>query len=174
MRSMAWVPCDEPRHLSDQECQDVLKLFLEETGEQYVESSVRHLPIPAWGGNMKLVDLSLNQPPIEGVLWATPFMDDIVRVAAFVVHRRHQSKGFGSQAWSQFTQHATEAGFVRVQLEVKAANTRAQSFYVQRGLTVQDSLIGYYASGPGYMMRGPLAGNHGKDHDAQGEGEHRV
>lgn len=174
MRSMAWVPCDEPRHLSDQECQDVLKLFLEETGEQYVESSVRHLPIPAWGGNMKLVDLSLNQPPIEGVLWATPFMDDIVRVAAFVVHRRHQSKGFGSQAWSQFTQHATEAGFVRVQLEVKAANTRAQSFYVQRGLTVQDSLIGYYASGPGYMMRGPLVGNHGKDHDAQGEGEHRV
>jgi len=171
---MAWVPCDEPRHLSDQECQDVLKLFLEETGEQYVESSVRHLPIPAWGGNMKLVDLSLNQPPIEGVLWATPFMDDIVRVAAFVVHRRHQSKGFGSQAWSQFTQHATEAGFVRVQLEVKAANTRAQSFYVQRGLTVQDSLIGYYASGPGYMMRGPLVGNHGKDHDAQGEGEHRV
>jgi len=171
---MAWVPCDEPRHLSEQECQDVLKLFLEETGEQYVESSVRHLPIPAWGGNMKLVDLSLNQPPIEGVLWATPFMDDIVRVAAFVVHRRHQSKGFGSQAWSQFTQHATEAGFVRVQLEVKAANTRAQSFYVQRGLTVQDSLIGYYASGPGYMMRGPLVGNHGKDHDAQGEGEHRV
>ena len=171
---MAWVPCDEPRFLSKQECQEVLALFLEETGERYVESSVRHLPIPAWGGNMKLVDLDLRQPPIEGVLWATPFMDDIVRVAAFVVHNRHQSKGYGAQAWSQFTQHATEAGFGQVQLEVKAANTRAQSFYIQRGLIVQESLIGYYASGPGYMMRGPLVGNHGKDHDTQGGGEHRV
>ena len=174
MPSMAWVPCEEPRHLSQQDCQDVLTLFLEETGEQYAETSVRQLPIPAWGGNMKLVDLDVEQPPIEGVFWATPFMDDIVRVAAFVVHRRHQGKGYGTLAWSRFVRHAIEAGFDRVQLEVKAANTRAQSFYTQRGLAVHDSLIGYYASGPGYMMRGPLRIDHGKDHDAQRGGEHRV
>ncbi|MBL6734097.1 MAG: hypothetical protein ISP84_06100, partial [Candidatus Poseidonia sp.] len=43
-----------------------------------------------------------------------------------------------------------------VQLEVKAANLDAQRFYEARGLTVRATLEGYYQSGLGYMMRGPI------------------
>ena len=43
-----------------------------------------------------------------------------------------------------------------VQLEVKADNTNAQRFYTRRGMTVRQELHGYYQSGLGFMMRGPL------------------
>ena len=53
-------------------------------------------------------------------------------------------------------QIASESGYHEVQLEVKANNTGAQRFYKLRGLTVRQELVGYYQSGLGYMMRGPL------------------
>ena len=104
------------------------------------------------------VDLEEQEPrTIQGVFYGTPFMDDIVRVAAFVVGRQHQRQGWGHQAWKRFSTEAWRKGYRRVQLEVKATNGDAQRFYQQRGLEIQQELSGYYQSGLGYMMRGPLA-----------------
>ena len=137
-------------------CRQVLALFLNETGERYSEASVRHLPIPNWKGNLILSDTSQSEPEIIGVLWATPFKDDIVRIAAFVIDSRYQGDGLGSLAWNQFVEAALEVGYKRVQLEVKARNIDAQRFYQRRGMLVQKHLEGYYQSGLGYMMQGPL------------------
>ena len=49
-----------------------------------------------------------------------------------------------------------QKGSGALQLEVKAENTGAQRFYERRGLSVEQELKGYYQSGLGYMMRGPL------------------
>ena len=99
----------------------VIQLFKHETGERYAETSVRHLPIPVWDGNLVLVDLDDQEPrAIHGVLYGTPFMDDIVRVAAFVVASEHQGQGWGDEAWKRFNDEAWKKGFRRVQTEVKA------------------------------------------------------
>ena len=39
-------------------------------------------------------------------------------------------------------------------------NLDAQRFYQRRGLSIQQELVGYYQSGLGYMMRGPLESPH--------------
>ena len=157
MAHLQWVKGTEPLKLTPQHCQQVLALFLNETGEVYSPASVRHLPIPSWGGNLILVDLEEAEPrTIRGVLWATPFKDDIVRIAAFVIAAEHQNNGFGGQAWRFFSQAAIEGGYRHVQLEVKADNTAAQRFYQRRSLEIKVPLEGYYQSGLGYMMRGPL------------------
>lgn len=152
-----WTQGIEPQHMTSVACRQVLTLFLNETGEQYSDASVRYLPIPNWEGNLILKDETQSgESPIIGLLWATPFMDDIVRVAAFVIHSEFQGNGLGSEAWNQFVDASLKAGYKRVQLEVKASNKRAQRFYQRRGMTVQKKLEGYYQSGLGYMMRGPL------------------
>ena len=158
MPRMAWIPGQRPLDFPEAAVQDVIRLFQQETGEVYAEASVRHLPIPVWDANLLLVDLDEALPyTVQGVLWATPFKDDIVRVAAFVLLAEHQGKALGSQAWDRFVDEAWAKGFRHVQLEVKAENVDAQRFYIRRGLTVQRELEGYYKSGLGYMMRGPLS-----------------
>ena len=154
---LEWVPCDSPKDLAPNQIAQIMQLFLNETGERYAEASVRHLPIPTWGGNLMLIDTQAPAPqPILGVLWATPFKEIIVRVAAFVIAAPHQGQALGSQAWSMFTRAAWAHGYRHVQLEVKAENERAQSFYQRRGMEIKQPLTGYYQSGLGYMMRGPL------------------
>ncbi len=157
MPDMAWIPGRRPLDIPESSVKDVIQLFKEETGELYAEASVRHLPIPVWDANLLLVDLQ-QEPPrtVKGVMWATPFKDDIVRIAAFVIDAQHQGQGMGSQAWVRFASEAWSKGYRRVQLEVKADNIGAQRFYARRGLAVQRELHGYYKSGLGYMMRGPL------------------
>ena len=157
MPRLEWVPGPEPKRLTEDGATQIIELFLAETGEIYSDVSIRPLPIPAWDANLILIDLDQPSPqPIQGVLWATPFKDTIVRVAAFVICETHQSKGLGNIAWERFRQIASESGYHEVQLEVKANNTGAQRFYKLRGLTVRQELVGYYQSGLGYMMRGPL------------------
>jgi ribosomal protein S18 acetylase RimI-like enzyme len=39
---------------------------------------------------------------------------------------------------------------------VKAENIRAQKFYTSRNLAVVRHLSNYYASGLGYLMKGPI------------------
>ena len=101
-------------------------------------------------------DTSNGGAPVQGVFWATPFKDDIVRVAAFVLDAEVQRMGWGGQAWDIFVHAAWNLGYRRVQLEVKAENIDAQRFYEARGLTIQQELKGYYQSGLGYMMQGAL------------------
>ena len=154
---MAWIPGDRPLDFTETAVQDVIQLFKNETGEIYAEASVRHLPIPVWDANLLLVDMDEAAPrAVHGVIWATPFKDNIVRVAAFVIRGEHQGQKMGSRAWDRFTAEAWAKGFRYVQLEVKADNIDAQRFYTRRGLTVRQELHGYYKSGLGYMMRGPL------------------
>ena len=130
MPRMAWIPGDRPLDFTEAAVQDVIRLFKNETGEIYAEPSVRHLPIPVWDANLLLVDLD-EAPPrvVQGVMWATPFKDDIVRVAAFVIGGQHQGQKMGSRAWDRFTGEAWAKGFRHVQLEVKADNVAAQRFY---------------------------------------------
>jgi ribosomal protein S18 acetylase RimI-like enzyme len=155
---LRWKEGATPLDLTGTAVKQVLDLFLRETGERYSEASVRHLPIPAWGGNLVLVDSTSASPErILGLLWATPFKDDIVRVAAFAIDTAAQNQGWGSRAWEMFARTAWAHGYRKVQLEVKAENNGAQRFYAARGLTVQTTLEGYYQSGLGYMMQGPLS-----------------
>lgn len=157
MSTMAWVPGPSPKSLASGQIRDVVELFLHETGEVYAEASVVSLPIPEWNGNLVYVDTEQAEPrTIHGVLWATPFKDGIVRVAAFVLRKDHQNHGHGGQAWHMFQRAAVDEGYTHVQLEVKANNTGAQRFYNQRGLQVEQTLEGYYQSGLGYMMKGSL------------------
>ena len=154
---VAWRTGPKPLNLSPLQVDEIIALFLRETGERYTEASVRHLPIPSWNGNLLLVDdTEQGGVSIQGVFWATPFKEDIVRVAAFVLDVEVQRKGLGGQAWDIFADAAWNLGYRRVQLEVKAENIDAQRFYEARGLTVQKELHGYYQSGLGYMMQGPL------------------
>jgi len=51
---------------------------------------------------------------------------------------------------------ALSAGKTTIQLEVKAENARAQKFYTMRNLKVVQHLSNYYASGLGYLMKGPI------------------
>ena len=157
MPTMAWVPGGSLLDYTASAVQNVIDLFLTETGERYAEASVRHLPIPVWDANLVLVDLD-QEPPrtIQGVFYGTPFKENIVRVAAFVIAAQHQGQNHGSEAWKRFNREVWKKGFRHVQLEVKARNTGAQRFYERRGLSVQQELKGYYQSGLGYMMRGPL------------------
>lgn len=164
MPTMAWVPGPRPLDYRTAAVNEVIQLFKEETGERYAEASVRHLPIPVWDGNLVLVDLDEREPrAIQGVFYGTPFMDDIVRVAAFVVSGEHQGQGLGDVAWKRFNDEAWRKGFRRVQLEVKASNKGAQRFYRQRSLHIEQELDGYYQSGLGYMMRGPLSSPHHRE-----------
>ena len=157
MPNMAWVQGGSLLQYSADAVQNVIDLFLNETGERYAEDSVRHLPIPVWDANLVLVDLEQESPrTIQGVFYGTPFKDNIVRVAAFVIAAQHQGQNLGSEAWNRFNKEVWSKGFRHVQLEVKANNTGAQRFYRRRGLNVQQELKGYYQSGLGYMMRGPL------------------
>ena len=158
MPTLAWVPGLRPLDYGPAAVDEVIQLLKDETGERYAEASVRHLPIPVWDGNLVLVDLDEREPrTIQGVFYGTPFMDDIARVAAFVVANEHQGQGWGNEAWNRFNNEAWRKGFRRVQLEVKASNEGAQRFYQRRGLHIEQELNGYYQSGLGYMMRGPLS-----------------
>ena len=157
MQTMAWVQGASLLGYAPGAVQNVIDLFLTETGERYAEASVRHLPIPVWDANLVLVDLDQEAPrTIHGVFYGTPFKEDIVRVAAFVISSKHQGQKHGSEAWKRFNREVWNKGFRHVQLEVKANNTGAQRFYHRRGLSIQQELEGYYQSGLGFMMRGPL------------------
>ena len=153
-----WMLGPEPKNLSSEWKNEVLELFLNENGEQYSSASVSNLNIPKWGGNLLLLEGTnyTNPKCLKGLFWSTPFKDDIVRVAAFSICSELQSKGLGSLAWNHFVDCALNAGYRKVQLEVKASNIRGQEFYRKRGLVIMNELKGYYSSGLGYMMRGDL------------------
>lgn len=158
MPDIQWILGVEPAKLPSQWRQRIQQLFLNETGEVYADVSIASLPIPAWDGNLLLVDMDIYPGPesLKGLLWALPFLEDGVRIAAFAIDESMQNFGWGSQAWHHLVNacHAHSKSFI--QLEVKATNTRAQDFYRVRGLGVKKHLKHYYKSGLGYMMNGPV------------------
>ena len=144
--------------MDEEECKAIRKLFLEQTNEKYAIQTIRTMPIPEWNGNIILAAKDEKKPQkyLRGLLWCSPFKDDIVRVVAFAIDQNLQGNGYGSKAWDIFVEAAKNAGFKFVQLEVRAKNTRAQNFYIQRGLEIIQPLEGYYANDLGYSMKGKL------------------
>tara|TARA_B100001093_G_scaffold12503_2_gene11601 strand:+ start:17237 stop:17728 length:492 start_codon:yes stop_codon:yes gene_type:complete len=158
MSNIQWVYGMEPQSMPDDWRQRIIELFLRETGEVYADVSLASLNIPKWEGNLLLIDNETypEAESLKGLLWSLPFLEDGVRVAAFVVEQQYQSHGHGSDAWDHLIEHAQSLGKKTIQLEVKADNTRAQDFYQKRGLAIVEKLEHYYQSGLGYMMRGDI------------------
>ena len=160
-----WRRALPPSQLSIEWIQAIQRLFLEGTGEEYFFGSVQALPVPEWDGNFMLFDSNqASHTTMRGVLWTTPFKDDIVRIVSFVLDQGARGKGWGSQVWNMLVDHLTPLGYHRVQLEVRASNERAISFYRERGLEIIQELHGYYRQGMGYMMRGKLQ-HHRRNND---------
>jgi ribosomal protein S18 acetylase RimI-like enzyme len=161
MTNIQWILGVEPANLPEDWRATVKELFLQETGEVYADVSIASLPIPAWDGNLLLVDMDLypDSSSFKGLMWALPFLQDGVRIAAFALQAEYQGFGWGSLAWNHLVGvcHANQKNFI--QLEVKASNNGAIKFYRTRGLEVRKHLENYYKSGLGYMMNGPVPSN---------------
>lgn len=150
-----------PSQLSIEWTSRVQKLFLEGTGEEYFIGTIQSLPVPDWNGNFMLFDSEDHNPnSMRGLLWTTPFKEDTVRIVSFVLDEGARGKGWGSQVWNLMVDQLHHAGYTSVQLEVRASNEGAISFYRKRGLEVVQELHGYYRQGLGYMMRGQLRHHH--------------
>ena len=97
---------------------------------------------------------------MRGLLWTTPFKEDTIRIVSFVLDVGARGKGWGSLVWNLMTDALLPKGFHNIQLEVRASNQRAISFYRKRGLEIIQELHGYYRQGMGYVMRGKLQHYH--------------
>ena len=148
-----WCLGLSPKSLDRPTIEVVKQLFLDQTGERYVEASVRSLPIPEWGGNLVLLD---ENNLLRGLLWANKFSEQRVRVVAFAIDSDFKGQGLGSQAWNLLLAAAREDGHTEVQLEVRGDNLHAIEFYRRRGMEIIDTLEGYYNAGVGYVMRGNI------------------
>ena len=93
---------------------------------------------------------------LKGIFWCKPFMSESVRIVAFVIDKKFQSKGFGGSAWSTMQKSMKEKGVKYVQLEVRCSNTKAQEFYRRRGMEIISRIDMYYKNEHGYMMKGEL------------------
>ena len=92
---------------------------------------------------------------ILGVLWATPFKETIVRVAAFVIAAPHQVK-----PWDRKLGACSPERHGRMDTDMCSWKSKPKtSGSILLSTTWhgdQQPLTGYYQSGLGYMMRGPL------------------
>lgn len=152
--NLQWTTGRRPSELSTQEKMQVIDLFEKQTGEQYTIHSLNSLNIPEWFGNLLLRDSVTNS--IKGVFWSHPVGQESVRIAAFVLSNETQNQGIGTNIWSHCVNLFSEHGYQSLRLEVRSDNERALSFYQHRGLNISETLTGYYAAGPGYLMTGRL------------------
>ena len=158
MSDIQWVFGLKPEQMTLEWRDRVRELFLQETNEIYKDSSIISLEIPEWNGNLMLIDRETYPAPIslKGILWCKPFLEDSVRVVAFVIIKELQSMGFGSKAWNLMTQKVKNNSKKYVQLEVKCSNKRAQEFYRTRGMEIISRIDMYYKNEHGFSMRGLL------------------
>lgn len=158
MTDIQWVYGLKPESMTSQWRQKIIDLFHNETQEVYHESSLLKLSIPEWDGNLMLIDRDTypDASSLKGILWCKPFMDDSVRVVAFVLDEEFQSLGHGSKAWKYMTTRLKNQGKNHIQLEVKCSNLEAQKFYRNRGMEIIRRIDLYYKTEHGYMMRGNL------------------
>jgi GNAT superfamily N-acetyltransferase len=153
--NLKWFSGAQPIDLSHDEKLQIINLFQEQTGEVYTIHSLNCLQIPSWEGNVLLKDELSNS--IEGVFWSHPIGQNTVRIAAFVLSERVQNQGIGTSIWEFCCSQFNQQGYEHLILEVRGDNLRAISFYERKGLTINETLIGYYSSGPGYSMKGSLS-----------------
>lgn len=152
-----WRHGPSPKQLSLEWTDSIRQLFLEGTGEEYFIGSIQSLPVPEWDGNFMLFDSEeSSHKSMRGLLWTAPFKEDTVRIVSFVLDAGARGKGWGSLVWNMLVERLLSHDYKQIQLEVRASNERAISFYRERGLEIIQELHGYYRQGLGYMMRGPL------------------
>lgn len=158
MTDIQWVYGLEPKAMTLRWRQKIIELFFAETQEVYEDTSLLRLSIPEWDGNLMLIDRDIypDVAALKGILWSKPFMEDSVRVVAFVLEKQFQSQGHGGKAWTFMTKQLKKQGINHVQLEVKCSNTDAQNFYRKRGMEIIRRIDLYYKTEHGYMMRGNL------------------
>ena len=120
MQSLRWILGATPESLSQEHRKSIRELFMKETGENYNDTVLESLKIPDWSGNMLLVesDDSNTELLIQGVFWSKPILETNIRIVAFVIDKKFQSKGFGGSAWSTMQKSMKEKGVKYVQLEV--------------------------------------------------------
>jgi len=158
MTDIQWVYGIKPESMTLEWRQRIIDLFLSETQEIYQDSSLINLAIPQWDGNLMLIDRDTYPETscLKGIMWSKPFMEDSVRVVAFVIDKSFQSKGHGGNAWKFMTKSLKNQGKKYIQLEVKCSNVNAQNFYRVRGMEIIRRIDSYYKTEHGYMMRGNL------------------
>jgi len=152
--NLEWTPGCRPSELSIEEKVQVIDLFEKQTGERYTIHSLNALVIPEWYGNLLLRDSFTNS--IKGVFWSHPVGYESVRIAAFVLANDTQNQGIGTSIWKHCVNLFSNHGYQTLRLEVRSDNERALSFYHHKGLVISETLTGYYAAGPGYLMTGSL------------------
>lgn len=158
MTDIQWVYGLKPESITVEWRNRIRQLFLSETNEIYADSSLLSLGIPEWDGNLMLIDRDKYPEPssLKGIFWCKPFMSESIRIVAFVIDKKFQSKGFGGSAWSTMQKSMKEKGVKYVQLEVRCSNTKAQEFYRRRGMEIISRIDMYYKNEHGYMMKGEL------------------
>lgn len=105
MGNIQWILGVEPATLPVEWRECVKALFLQETGEVYADVSIASLPIPAWEGNLLLVDMDLYPAPesFKGLMWALPFLEEGVRITAFALQINRGKAGVHTHGiiWSR-------------------------------------------------------------------------
>lgn len=87
------------------------------------------------GGRLAGVLLSMKRGPTTG------------RVLVMAVGEGYRDMGIGSHLLRAFNQQCVREGILRVVLEVRASNLRAQEFYRRYGFRPVEPLVSYYPDG---------------------------
>lgn len=75
---------------------------------------------------------------------AMKYLDEHAHLMLFAVLPQWRRRGIGRDMWSWLADTAATAGLRRVNLEVRARNTGARSFYRELGFTETETVRGYY------------------------------
>ena len=154
MHKVNWVLGTKPDEVPPKWKLRITELLKKETGEEYNDSTFEMLQIPEWHGNKLLIDEEIYPKPesLVGVFWSKPITNQRIRIVAFVIEEKYQSKHFGTIAMNEIINHAKNTSQLGVQLEVRCSNTRAQKFYRRFGLEIVEKITGYYSNEDGYLM----------------------
>ena len=72
------------------------------------------------------------------------FGDDVAHLNLLAVGESHRRQGIGRRLIQWLSETALEAGVLRIDLELRAANTGARAFYERLGFEALDVIPGYY------------------------------
>tara|TARA_B100000767_G_scaffold206461_1_gene193398 strand:- start:6044 stop:6520 length:477 start_codon:yes stop_codon:yes gene_type:complete len=158
MSNISWILGPKPEDMPETWKLRISQLFKQETGESYTDSTFRMLQIPEWNGNRLLINHQDYPHPksLIGVLWSKQIFDDRVRIVALVIEEQYQGQGLGTKVIKELFTTSREIERNTIQLEVRVSNLRAQKFYQQFGLNIQQTIDNYYADEDGYMMVGTV------------------
>ncbi len=154
MDKINWVLGLTPDDIPVQWKTRITELLKNETGEYYNDSTFKMLQIPEWQGNKLLIDQQKYPEPesLVGIFWCKPITNQRIRIVAFVIDKKYQSRGFGTIVINEILEYSKNSNHNSVQLEVRCSNIRAQKFYQHFGFQIVNKINGYYSNEDGYLM----------------------